>query len=116
MNKRTLATLKEKTGYDFIPEFKFDEKRKWRFDFALPEAGDCPVKIAVEIEGGIFTRGRHTRPLGYLNDCIKYNEAAEHGWTVLRYSTQQMNEGPTYQQINRMINQRKDQWNERTNR
>jgi hypothetical protein len=40
--------------------------------------------VALEVEGGIWTRGRHTRPKGYLSDIEKYNEAALLRWCVLR--------------------------------
>jgi len=64
-----------------VAEFVFHPVRKWRFDFAWPEC-----MLAVEIEGGIWTAGRHIRPVGMENDMIKYNAAAELGWRVLRYS------------------------------
>lgn len=62
-------------------ELKFHPTRKWRFDFAWPA-----VKIAVEIEGGNFSRGksRHTTGKGYEQDCEKYNAAAALGWIVFR--------------------------------
>jgi very-short-patch-repair endonuclease len=63
-----------------IEEFKFHPMRKWRFDFAWPEK-----RVAVEIEGGVWTRGRHTRGSGYIGDMEKYNSAVEMGWRVLRY-------------------------------
>jgi very-short-patch-repair endonuclease len=63
-------------------EYKFAKKRKFRFDYAFPEH-----KIAVEYEGGIYSRGRHTRALGYARDAEKYNLALKLGWKVLRYTT-----------------------------
>lgn len=54
-------------------------ERKWRFDFAHVE-----TKVAVEIEGGVWSGGRHTRGKGYIEDCTKYNRASELGWTVFR--------------------------------
>ena len=69
-------------GVAFEREFRFDPERRWRFDVALP-----PQLIAVEIEGGIWSGGRHTRPRGYLADLEKYNRAAELHWRVLRFST-----------------------------
>lgn len=64
---------------DCVKEFKFHPKRRWRFDYAIPEH-----KIAVEVEGGVWTGGRHTRPQGFLGDIEKYNTATLMGWRVFR--------------------------------
>lgn len=61
-------------------EYKFHTTRKWRIDFAFP----C-IKLAIEIEGGIYKRGRHTRPIGFIKDIEKYNALTELGWVILRY-------------------------------
>lgn len=61
-------------------EFRFDPVRMWRIDFAFPEK-----KLAIEIEGGIFTNGRHTRIGGFLGDIEKYNALTKAGWRLLRY-------------------------------
>lgn len=79
-------------------EYKFHPVRRWRFDLAHPE-----TKTAIEIEGGIWTKGRHTRPIGYIKDMEKYNAAIELGWVILRYSTEQMKKSETYEQIKRVI-------------
>ena len=63
-------------------EYKFHPERKWRFDFAWPEK-----MIAIECEGGIWSGGRHTRGIGFINDCEKYNEATILGWRILRVTT-----------------------------
>ena len=60
-------------------EFRFDPPRRWRFDFAWPGA-----KVALEIEGGVWTHGRHNRGQGMEKDAEKYNQAACIGWLVLR--------------------------------
>lgn len=65
-----------------VPEYRFHETRKWRFDFAYPER-----QIAIEVEGGTWANGRHTRGKGYEQDCEKYNTAALRGWTVLRFTS-----------------------------
>lgn len=62
-----------------IPEYRFHPSRRWRFDFAWPER-----MIALEIEGGVWQSGRHTRPSGFLGDIEKYNAAAAMGWRVFR--------------------------------
>jgi len=66
-------------------EYKFHPKRKWRIDFAWPK-----VKLAVEIEGGIYVRGRHTRPLGFVNDIGKYNAIVMAGYSLLRFTPDQL--------------------------
>jgi len=66
-------------------EYKFHPKRRWRFDFAFPL-----IKIAVEIEGGVWSGGRHTRGAGFIKDMEKYNAAVLLGWRVLRYSGETM--------------------------
>lgn len=65
----------------FETEYKFHPSRRWRFDIAFPDH-----LLAIEIEGGIWTGGRHTRGKGFEKDCEKYNTAALLGWTVLRFT------------------------------
>lgn len=62
-----------------VKEYRFHPTRKWRFDYAIPE-----YKIALEVEGGVWTRGRHTSPKGFLGDIEKYNTATLMGWRVFR--------------------------------
>jgi hypothetical protein len=38
-----------------------------------------------EVEGGVWTCGRHVRGRGYEGDCEKYSEAALRGWCVLEH-------------------------------
>ena len=64
-----------------VAEFRFASHRNWRFDWAWPMAESG---IALEVEGGIFVQGRHSRGAGMLRDMEKYNEAAALGWRVLR--------------------------------
>lgn len=68
------------SGYrDFVTEHRFMTGRRFRFDFAW-----LTQKVAIEIEGGIFMRGRHVRPSGFINDAEKYNAATLQGWRVYR--------------------------------
>lgn len=79
-------------------EYRFHPTRKWRFDYAFPDH-----KIAVEIEGGVWVQGRHTRGSGFVKDMEKYNAAAELGWRVLRYSPKMVRDGIAIDQVMRMI-------------
>lgn len=71
--------VKSELRADCVKEFRFHPKRKWRFDYALPE-----YKIAVEVEGGVWSGGRHISPKGFLGDIEKYNAAALMGWRLFR--------------------------------
>ncbi|MDC4653046.1 endonuclease domain-containing protein [Acinetobacter baumannii] len=82
----------------FEQEYKFHPKRKWRADFLI-----TGTKILVEVEGGIWSGGRHTRGKGYIGDMEKYNSAAMMGFTVLRFSTEQVKSGLAVQQIEKMV-------------
>lgn len=84
-----------------LKEYRFHSKRMWRFDYALPQ-----YKIAVEIDGGVWTRGRHVRPKGYLGDLEKFNEAAALGWVVLKFTPQQQYNIRTLAILQRTIKQR----------
>lgn len=55
--------------------------RRWRWDFAWPAC-----KVAVEIQGGHWSQGRHTRGAGYEKDLIKNRAATLSGWAVLHYT------------------------------
>ena len=83
---------------EFEQEFKFHPKRKWRADFHLVEK-----MILVEVEGGIWSGGRHTRGKGYLGDMEKYNAATVMGYRVIRFSTEQVTSGLAIQQIEKMV-------------
>lgn len=65
----------------WIYEYKFDSVRKFKFDYA-----NLRLKIAIEMEGGIFTGTGHAKIGKYLKDMEKYNMAQIKGWVILRYA------------------------------
>lgn len=69
-------------------EFCFAPPRLWRFDFAWLDRA-----LAVEVEGGTFARGRHTRGGGFDTDCEKYATAMLRGWRVLRVTGTHLRNG-----------------------
>ena len=68
-------------------EFRFHPVRKWRFDYACPE-----LKIAIEVDGGIFTGGRHSGGVGQLKDFEKGNAACAMGWYVFHTTPEDMHD------------------------
>lgn len=93
--------LKQLTGYEFVSEYKFHPKRRWRFDFCHIES-----RTAVEIEGGVWTNGRHTRATGFIGDIEKYNAATLESFAVLRFRPVEMNKSVTYELIKAVIEKR----------
>ncbi len=89
-----------------IPEYRFDPSRQWRIDWAFVCAKNLKsgfVRVALEIEGGIWSGGRHVRGKGFLGDMEKYNEAAILGWRVLRVTPQQVESGEAFALVARAI-------------
>lgn len=80
------------TEYRFAKEFT---GRQWRTDFAWPDR-----MLLLEIEGGIELRGRrqgrHTRPAGYTEDCIKYSWASLLGYRLIRVTRNMIIQGEAY--------------------
>lgn len=83
---------------EFEQEFQFNPERKWRADFHL-----VGTRILIEVEGGIWSNGRHTRGKGYIADMEKYNSATALGYSVYRYSTEQVKSGKAIEEIRRMV-------------
>lgn len=73
---------------DYVREHQFHPARRWRLDFAWPSH-----KLAVEVEGGTFSGGRHTRGTGYRRDIEKYNQLCLQGWHLLRFTTEMVKAG-----------------------
>ncbi len=65
----------------FETEYKFLPDRKFRFDIAIIQ-----LKVAIEYEGLMSKKSRHTTVTGYTRDATKYNLAQAAGWRVFRYT------------------------------
>ena len=83
-----LAWQMQAAGLRFTSEYRFHPERKWRVDFAFE-----PQRIAVEVEGGHWIGGRHTRGAGFEGDCEKYNALALAGWRLLRFTGSMVKSG-----------------------
>ena len=69
-------------------EYKFLPDRRFRFDFCWKK-----YYIACEVNGGVWTGGRHTRGYGYQKDLEKLNLAQANGWKVFQFTPQQFKSG-----------------------
>lgn len=78
----------------FKTEYQFEPKRKWRADYYFPSAN-----LVLEIEGGAYTNGRHTRGKGFLADMEKYNAMTMLGIKLLRCTPDQLNQPTTINNI-----------------
>jgi len=95
--ERSLETLLK---WNLLPgpvrELMFAPPRRWRFDFAYPER-----LLAIEVDGGSYVQGRHTRGSGFEKDIEKLNEAALIGWRVLRVTPAMIRDGRAIRIIKR---------------
>lgn len=70
-------------------EVQFHPTRKWRADLLWR----TPRKLIVEVEGGVFIQGRHSRGAGMEQDILKYAEALLLGFPVLRVTPRHVKSG-----------------------
>src|ERR1700722_3541767 len=68
--------------------YKFCPTRKWLADFCWPAQ-----MLIVEVEGGNWANGRHVRPTGFIKDIEKYNKMTLMGYSLLRFTTEQVKDG-----------------------
>lgn len=62
--------------------------RRFRFDLAWPDR-----KLACEVQGGVWTLGRHTRGAGAESDAEKLTLAALAGWRCLVVTAKHIRSG-----------------------
>lgn len=82
-----LAVIEQATGLTATREFRFHPVRKFRFDLAWPGL------VAAEIDGGVWSGGRHTTGSGFIKDQEKTNLAALAGWRVFRFTWKDVDSG-----------------------
>lgn len=99
-----LGEIQQITKFVRRREHQFFEGRRWRFDFALLGGYEkYRSNYAIEIEGGAFIQGRHTRGVGFIKDMEKYNHAALLGWRVLRFTPKQVLDGSAIAFIRKVL-------------
>lgn len=87
---------------DHLPSFRqnyiFLADRKFELDFAWVD-----YRIGVEINGGVWSKGAHGRPLAILRDMEKSNLLVLAGWKVLRYTPAEVSTGIALAGIKKLL-------------
>lgn len=87
-------------GPELLQEYRFHPPRRWRADFA-----HLASRTLIEVEGGVWSKGRHVNPKGFMADAEKYLTATMDGWSVLRL-TQPLITPDTIRRIIEYVRQR----------
>ena len=92
--EQLLAVQLEQAGIPFEREYRFAPPRKWRADFSIvKKIGKGWYGLLVEIDGGGYVAGRHSRGTGIEKDAEKQSAAAILGYRVIRCTPAQVNDG-----------------------
>lgn len=81
-----------------VAEFRFAPPRRWRFDWFWPDHN-----LALEVQGGLFIRGRHTQGAALVLEHEKLNEAAARGIRVLFVQPKDLESTGTYDLLRRAL-------------
>jgi len=84
-----------------VTQYKFHETRGWLLDFALPR-----WRVGVEIHGGIFSQGGHSRGARQIKDWEKLNEAQLAGWILITVPTDAVKKGEALVLVERAVRAR----------
>lgn len=81
-------------------ELKLIPGRKFQSDFVWQAA-----RLIVEVEGGTYNGGRHTRGKGFESDAFKYNELTCLGYKIIRVTGKHIKDGSALKWIERILEQ-----------
>lgn len=70
-------------------------KRRFRFDFVQPES-----LVAIEIQGGTWSKGAHSSGAGIQRDCEKANLVQFAGYDIFCYTGRMITKENVYELIN----------------
>ena len=79
-------------------QYLFHPTRRYRADFCF-----IPERLLVEVQGGVWVAGRHTRAQGYEDDCRRTCDALEHGWRILPVTPDMVASGEAVARIERVL-------------
>lgn len=83
-----------------VKQYRFSPSRRFKFDRCYMDQ-----KVAIELDGGVYSGGAHVRGKGYESNREKDNLAIELGWVVLHYTSKQLRSDPVgvVEQIKRVF-------------
>ena len=88
-----LSVQLEQAGIPFEREYRFAPPRRWRADFLIWHPERSVLGCLIEIDGGGYVAGRHSRGAGMEKDAEKQSAAAILGYRVIRVTPAQVNDG-----------------------
>jgi very-short-patch-repair endonuclease len=89
------------SGIKFRPQYTWHTSRKFSADFVVGNYGN----LIVEVDGGLFINGGHTRGARREYDYERDAEAMMLGFRVLRVSPRQVKQGKAIQWIQELLKQ-----------
>ena len=89
-------------GLPYAREVALIAGRRWRWDFLVGN------DLAIEIQGGTWIRGGHSRGAGQRRDCAKQNAAVKAGYRALAYTTEMVMSGEAIADILELLKSRNE--------
>ncbi|MGE0227776.1 MAG: endonuclease domain-containing protein [Dehalococcoidia bacterium] len=71
----------DRVRFAFVRQHQYVPGRRFKADFAFPE-----LRLLIEVQGGVYTGQAHGSVSGVLRDNERLNLATLHGWSVLRFT------------------------------
>ena len=95
-----LALHMRAESIEFVRQYRWCPGRAYRADFAVLWAS--PI-LLIEVQGGVFKNGAHTRGPGYEYDRLRTNEAIILGYRLLEFTPKHVKNGQAIHAIKRAL-------------
>ncbi len=89
-----------------IKEFRFCPDRRWRADFVWvfdPAENKKHKGVILEINGAVWTKGKHTYGKQLLDEYEKLNTASMDGWIVIQVGNYHLKNGQMLEWVKRAL-------------
>lgn len=82
----------------FEREYRAIPTRQWRWDIAFVDQ-----RLLIEVDGGGWTQGKHSREPGMSADSTKQNTAVIADWRCLRFTPSMIDSGEAVETIRKAL-------------